>query len=106
MKKRMLSVFLALCMVLTLAPAALAVDTGDTSTDSEIAVPVNESTLPSDDQGGETTEPSEDGDDGDDAGETSGISTLEALKSALNTASTAENKVVTLTSKFYKTDMV
>ena len=97
MKKRMLSVFLALCMVLTLAPAALAVDTGDTSTDSEIAVPVNESTLPSDDQGGETTEPSEDGDDGDDAGETSGISTLEALKSALNTASTAENKVVTLT---------
>lgn len=97
MKKRMLSVFLTLCMVLTLAPAALAVDTGDTSTDSEIAVPVNESTPASDVQGGETTEPSEDGDDRDNAGETSGISTLEALKSALQTASTAESKVVTLT---------
>lgn len=98
MKKRLLSALLAITMMLTMPLAALAVNTGDILTDSEIAVPVNENTPDSGDQGGETTEPSNEDTDVSTDGETSGISTLDALKTALTSAaSDSENKTVTLT---------
>lgn len=97
MKKRLLSALLAITMMLTMPLAALAVNTGDNLTDSAIAVPANENTPDSDDQGGETTEPSNEDKDENTDGETSGISTLDALKKALTSASDSANKTVTLT---------